>query len=62
MYVVEYCPEDLFRPGATFTSTNFDLTLEIGGWPEGIIFVSKNQRIIIRNGQAIEVEDDKHGL
>lgn len=57
MYVVVYCPEDLFRPGATFTATNFDCTLEIGGWPEGIIFVGRGRHVIIQNGQAVELKE-----
>jgi hypothetical protein len=60
MYVVEYCPEDLFRPGATFTGTNFDCTLEIGGWPEGIIFTGRGRRVIIRNGEVVELKDDNY--
>lgn len=58
MYVVEFCPEDLFRPGATFTATSFDYTLEIGGWPEGIVFTGRGQRVIIQNGRAVELKDD----
>ena len=58
MYIVEFCPEDLFRPGATFTATSFDYTLEIGGWPEGIVFTGRGQRVIIENGQAVEFKDD----
>jgi hypothetical protein len=60
MYVVEYCPEDLFRPGATFTGINFDYTLEIGGWPEGIIFTGRGRRVIIQNGKAVELKGDSH--
>lgn len=58
MYVVESCPEDLFSPGATFTCASFDYTLEMGCWPEGIIFTGRGQRIIIQNGQAVELQSD----
>jgi hypothetical protein len=58
MYIVEYCPGDLFRPGATFTGTNFDCTLEIGAWPEGIIFQGRGVRVIIVDGKAIELNGD----
>jgi uncharacterized protein YeaC (DUF1315 family) len=60
MYVVEHCPEDLFRPGATFTVTGFDYTLEIGGWPEGTIFTGRGRRVVIQNGQVVELQDDDH--
>ena len=58
MYIVEYCPGDLFRPGATFTGTNFDCTLEIGAWPEGIIFQGRGGRVIIVDGQAVALHGD----
>jgi uncharacterized protein YeaC (DUF1315 family) len=57
MYIVEHCPEDLFRPGATFTVTGFDFTLEIGGWPEGTIFTGRGRRVVIQNGQVVELRD-----
>lgn len=59
MYIVEYCQDDLFRPGATFTRISFDCTLRMGGWPEGTIFRKGNRRIIIRNGYAVELKADE---
>jgi hypothetical protein len=59
MYVVEYCPEELFRPGATFSATSFDFTLEIGGWLEGMIFAGRGRRFIIQNGQAVELDSPR---
>jgi hypothetical protein len=61
MYIVEYCPEDLFRPGATFTTSNFDFTLEIGAWPEGIIFTDRGRRVVIQNGRAVEIKANSQG-
>jgi hypothetical protein len=58
MYVVEHCPEGLFRPGATFSVTGFDYTLEIGGWPEGTVFTDRGRRVVIENGQVVELQGD----
>jgi hypothetical protein len=40
-----------------FTRANFDYTLEMGCWPEGIIFAGRGRRIVIQNGQAVELKD-----
>ena len=60
MYVVEHCPEGLFRPGATFSVTGFDYTLEIGGWPEGTVFTGRGRRVVIQSGQAVDLKEQDH--
>lgn len=63
MYTVEYCQDNLFRPGATFSRTSFEFTLKAGSWPEGTIFRGAGRRIIIHNGEAVELKDGQdHGL
>lgn len=57
MYTVEYCKDNLFRPGATFSRTSFEFTLRAGSWPEGTIFRGAGRRIIIHNGEAVELQE-----
>lgn len=57
-FVVQSCPDGMFRSGAEFKSTDIYLGLRHDGheclWPEGMVFTRRGKTFTVRGGALID--------
>jgi hypothetical protein len=59
-FTVLSCPDDTYPRGATFSETAVKLGLQLcdgaRAWPDGMVFVKRTARYIVRGGKLVNEE------
>lgn len=58
--IVEHCPQGLFNRGAKFGIMDFNLSLRLYVWPDGMVVSKNGQLLEVQGDRTVEIKEIKH--